>query len=278
MSEERRIATQINMTGIAGFESITDRSILGSQFPELRIHHATRRQGELGVPGQYKLNAQPLPMLAPGAKIPPTKVIFLKGQQMRLLSEGPTRDKMRAVCASSDGREPVATLLHPRGRNCIECDYAQWKDGPNDKRIPPPCRPGLAFFGILPGDPENDAAEDQPFWFVCKGGGAFRRAKEFIQAIRGARNARGIWQVVVNLTTSEESNNGVYWYDPVFSITEERLPYERFAEMARLAGTEAVYVPFVREAAPLEADEVIDVTGQTTGRTGEAAPWESTDL
>jgi hypothetical protein len=180
-------------------------------------------------------------------------VVFLKAHPLRVLLEG--EDRVRPTCCSIDWDRPHESVDYPKSPNCPRCQYAQWDEGPNGRRIAPPCSQGYAFLGVRPDQ------KDLPFWFVTKKS-AMKPARLFVEEITNDDTVQALCECMVKLTTEMVKTGAVVYYAPIFTVTG-KLPLSRYDSYLD-AAAEHWFVPRTQSEPPPGAEVP----------TGEAIPWE----
>lgn len=184
---------------------------LGPGAPILKIVHAVRSRTDIGHPGQYRLGDQVYDKL---------DVVFLRIHKFRELTFGKGKEA-KTVCMSQDGHHPHEMVLNKRSMNCGGCEYAQWTDGANGKRVPPDCKEGYAMYGLL-----LNGQMDQPqFFLYLARRTAYRSALALAKGFKEAGGPIFGWRI--EMTTEEQSNEGVVWYTPLF-VQDGRINAEEY--------------------------------------------------
>jgi hypothetical protein len=225
------------MLGLVGYSP----GMLGAEIPEARI---SGRENA----GQYRLLKNFYPKL---------ECVLVAAHPVRIYLQGPV-DKPKTVCASVFGRVPLPEIEHPMARSCLECAYGQWQEGAGGRRVQP-CMLCHAMLFILP------AESDRPFWYVPRKGAA-GVAQRFLNELRGTPGLEAFSQLQITLTTQKKQDGAKSWYEPIFTVKEELLPKEQYADLTAAAVEGCRYTPRVDGvSSTANGQDVIDVPGETLG-------------
>ncbi len=225
---QHELPTTLGGAGKAGVNVPPKR--VGLRVPLLKmVHKADSKEaidrGEL--PGTFRYGDRVL-----GDQV---TVVFLKVDDVRHYDVTVDANKPpRTLCASHDGQVPVPEIEEPQAPECFGCEHAQWRNGVDPKsgktkRVPPPCKSGFAFLGVLP---DLDFA---PFWFLCQGT-AEKPAANFVRGFLSDPTTKALSQWKVSLTAERQQaqTGGLSWYTPVFAV-RETLAVDAFASFVEAA-------------------------------------------
>ncbi len=222
---------------------------IGLRVPTLRIVQKVDKTEDIdrGVrPGHLRYGHQTFERVV---------AVFLKVDEVRRFDERGPDGRPKTRCASADGRRPLELISEPLHESCDLCAKAQWLDGVDartrqPKRIPPPCRPGFAFLGLMVD--QNYA----PFWFICQST-AEVNARKYLREFYEDPAAQYLheWRTEITTAFQQQERGGLTWYVPVFTL-KRRDPPELYRQAfdAVAATPEARFLPYLGLGAAGEAE------------------------